>query len=93
MESTDCKELLESHDQREKKERKMTGRRGIAETEILEGESLLGVRTRQDHRNAEQRQTTRGKKCRKFREDSKWYSTHTEPENYTSSRKMRRRLI
>lgn len=35
---TDCKELLESHDQREKERKEqMTGEGGIAETEILEG--------------------------------------------------------
>lgn len=55
---------------REKQEeRKMTGRRGMAETEILEEESPL-VRTRQDHRN----EKTKPLKERNVRnsEDSKW---------------------
>lgn len=64
-----------------KKERKMTGRRGIAETEILEGESLL-VRTRQDHRNEQKTKPLEERNVGNL-EDSKWYSTHTEPENYT----------
>lgn len=55
---------------REKKEeRKMTDRRGMAESEIL-GESPL-VRTRQDHRNEQKTKPLEERNVRTL-EDSKW---------------------
>lgn len=52
----------------------MTGRRGIAETETLEGESLPG-RTRQDHRDEQKTKPLEERNVRNL-EDSKC-RTHT----------------